>query len=271
MLLLFLFVLFNERRSGNMDTITMTKGMVDGIGSPKDVRYQTNLRPTIPIADLKVYGEAIRLRMDYFSECGGVGRMSFEICHDLNIVAVGNAEFALDELEGEKIVFENIKSGWDYAVLNGFITKIILLFNEFNYVEWQNEVYRLRASGKHKVNGLHTAKRKYYIEPDLEAGKALPPVPADELLAMLRTEEKHISAERKQSGSKTPKNVSAESGKDVSENTVHDIRDYVRRSKSWYVRGHYDHRGKYHKFHFAVAAIPVGENYADYRKPVEDL
>lgn len=251
-----------------MDTIQMTKTMVKGLGKQKKAGYSCNLHPTIPVAILEVHGESMKLKMDCFSESGNTGRISFEILREFDCIALGKAEFLLDETEIRKVQFESITDISETGTVDGFVRKCILLLNEFNYIEWQNEVCGTKGIGDKSDGGKVKTKRTYYIDPALKAGDSQPLETEEDMMEMLRSEEKSFSAERKHPPKKTPKVTPPENGVGTVELTVKDVRTYLRRTRAWYVRGHYDHHGKYHKFHFATSAIPIGKNYADYRKPI---
>lgn len=166
------------------------------------------------------------------------------------------------------ILRDSIADDMEENAVDGFVRKCILLLDEFNYIEWQNQTCRAKRNGGKSGGVKVSGKRNYRIDPVLRAGQVLNLMSEKELMAMLRHEEKSFSSERKISSGKSPEDESWGEGTDTGEHTVQNTRSYVRRTNAWYVRGHYDHHGRYHRFRFATSVLPVGEDYLDYRKPI---
>lgn len=253
-----------------MDTIKITKDMVDGLEKQKDSGYQKNFQPTVPIAVVIVDGESLRLKMDHFSTSGDVGNISFEVTDNDASIASGRAAFLLNREDIREIRFSSAVKEKDR--IYRFVRKCILLLNEFNYIEWQNKVRRKSGAGR-KHGSVQKAIRKYRISPQSEAaGLDLSSLTEKELLEMLRSEKKSFGAENEGSyAGKSPdgtaiseNNADSGSNEMIMENT----RSYVRHTAAWYVRGHYDRYGRYHQFHFAKSKIAVGTDYAGCRVPI---
>lgn len=248
-----------------MDTIKMTESMINGLGKPKDARYQTNLQPTVPIAIIEVHGELMNLKMDCFSKHDeAAGSFAFEVLDGIKTIASGKAEFSLNTTDIKSVCFSNVANDAEQDVISSFVTKCILLLNEFNYAEWKNKV--LKRGGKRNTVKFNT-KKNYKIDISKAALLKVKATTTDDLLEMLRNEKRSFKVEKKISSRAETDQAQSPTEKmgDNNEQDNEKPRSYIRRTASWYVRGQYDQYGHYHPFKFKISKIPVGEDYADYR------
>lgn len=238
-----------------MDKIQISKSMVIGRGETKDAGYQTNLRPAVPIAIIQIYGEKLRLRMDYFKRHDGdIGSFAFEVLDGNRSIASGNAEFLLGSEEIKGIQFNAVSDVPNLDNMEKFVEKCIFLLNEFNYAEWLEKMNEKENGGDGNSSTAAKGRKTYRIIPKAEAANKLPVFEA-ELLEALRNEDKAFPACNKDN---QPANKTLANG----------VRSYVRRTTTWYSRGYYDRHGRYHPFRFKRSQIAAGEDYAKYRVPI---